>query len=128
MRDNHTCDAVGVLRFLWDKFDANTATDEELEFLSCATDEATTISHSVADELFGIAVFVGGERQAGRQVEKINGIDLPVALINLSQTMRMVGELTFIGSEASFEERKRSEAKLKSRRVERAKQSEREDA
>jgi hypothetical protein len=56
---------------------------------------------------------IGGERQAGREVKQINGIDLPMALVNLSDAMRMVSELTFIGSEASFEEKKRIEAKAK---------------
>jgi hypothetical protein len=123
MSANHTCDAVGIMRFLWDKFDAKTATDDDLDFLACATDEATTVARSAADELFGVALHIGGERSAGRQVEKVNGVDLPMVLINLSNVMRMVGELAFIGSEAAFEERKRAEAKNRSPRVERTKQS-----
>lgn len=125
MNENHTCDAVGMFRFLWDKFDAKKATDDDLDYLTGATDVATTIARTVADQLFAVAMEISSERRAGREVERINGIDLPLALVNLSDEMRMAGELTFVGSEAAFEERRRAEANRKSQRAERNKHSER---
>jgi hypothetical protein len=110
---NHTCDSVGILRFLWDKFDAKKATDDELEYLSSATDVARTRARGIADELFDMALTVSSERFAGLEVKKLNGVELSIKLGNISDEMRLMSQLTFIGSEASFEEKKRLEEKAK---------------
>lgn len=125
MSDNHTCEPAGLLRFLWDKFDAKAATYDELDYLACSIDSARTVARFASEHLTGIALHVHEAQSAGSEVTKIGGVDLPVALSNLSDAMRMIEELTFIGSEATFEERRRADANRKSQRVERNKHSER---
>lgn len=125
MRDIHTCDQAGLLRFLWDKFDVKSATDEELDYLASSIDSATTAARFASAQLADMAMHIHDAQSSGREVTKFDGIDFPVALTNLSQVMRMIDELTFIGSESTFEERKRAEANRKSPRVERTKHSER---
>lgn len=125
MSDNHTCDQAGLLRFLWDKFDAKTATDEELDYLASSIDSATTAARFASAQLADMAIDFHDAQSAGKEIKKVDGIDVPTVLMNLSQVMRMIEELTFIGSESAFEERRRAEANRKPSRVERTKHSER---
>lgn len=125
MNDTRTCDQAGLLRFLFDKFDAKAATDDELEYLSSAIDVSSTAARMASDQLSDIALNMCTGNVTERESQQVNGVALHVALSSLSDLMRMVGELTFIGSEAAFEERRRAEANRKPPRVERNKHSER---
>jgi hypothetical protein len=126
MNEKRRPNAAGIIGFLWEKFDAHSASDEELELLGGAGDEACTLSRNTADRLLGVAMHIADENAAGRDVRKMAHVDLPVLLANIADAMTICGELAFIGSEANFVASQRAEAKIKSSRVQRGKQSERE--
>lgn len=125
MSENYTCDQAGIIRFLWDRFNAKAATDDELEYLASAIDISSTAARIASDQLADLSLKMCTGDVTERESQQVNGVALHTALSNLSDAMRMVGELTFIGSETAFEERRRAEANRKSQRVERNKHSER---
>lgn len=123
-------DASGVLRFLFDKFDKESATDEELHFLSFASDEASAIAQSLGTAVAGIGCLVAHDQNAEAGILKsgaLQSYDLPALLFNIGDALKTISELSFIGSEASFHqlERLKANGNNKSRRARPAEDSSR---
>ena len=121
-------DAAGVLSFLFDKLDKTAVTDEELLFLSSAADEASAMARSLSDTVAGIGCLIAHDRNGDVGTAKngaLQGDDLPAFLFNISDALKTISELSFIGSEASFHQHERltANANNKSRRPRSAKDS-----
>jgi len=114
--------AAGVLGLLWDRLDKKAAPDEVLDFLSSAADEASGMARSLSDTVEGIACLISQDQGDDVGVSKcgsLQGTDLPILLFNISDSLKTIAELAFIGSEASFhlQERQAAKANGKSRRT-----------
>jgi hypothetical protein len=119
MSSNRAADAAGFLRFFRESFDFETASDEDLRYLGRATDFAETLAIDTADALAGTSYFIGEEHQNGREVKQINGVDVAIHLMYISDAMRVIGEMSRTGDDAKayLAQRLAAKAKLSSKRA-----------
>ena len=127
MSNNTPADASGVLSFLWGKFDCKTASDEELDILAGADEEAQSMARGLSDIVSSVGCIIAEAQAADRQNGPLQHRDLPSFLFSISDSLKTISELSFIASEASFHQRQRLTANgnNKSRRVHPAEDSSR---
>lgn len=121
-------DAAGLLAFFWDHFDANAATDEDLEYLSGAAEEVAHAAWALSSHISGIGGLIERDRgfEGKPQCGELQDSDQAALLYRVASELEAIGHLAYIGSEsdsllcARLAERF---AKDKSRRIRTAEQS-----
>ncbi|AOJ87467.1 hypothetical protein WS87_12665 [Burkholderia sp. MSMB0856] len=111
---NRQPDAAGLLAFLWDHFDANTASDEDLEYLAVATGEAVNAAFKLGTVISGIACLVGDDRGADDNPEcgALQDGSQSTLLHFIADEVETIGRLAYIGSESDFRLRTRLKERL----------------
>ncbi|KVG31994.1 hypothetical protein [Burkholderia diffusa] len=101
---NRQPDAAGLLAFLWDRFDANAASDEDLEYLAVATAEAANTAFRLGTVISGIASLVGNDRGAEDAPDcgALQDRSQATLLHYIADEIETIGRLAHIGSESDF--------------------------
>ncbi len=127
MSNNTQADASGVLSFLWGKFDCKTASDEELDFLAGADEEAQSMARGLSDIVSSVGCIIAEAQAAGRENGPLQHRDMPSFLFSISDSLKTIAELAFIASDANCVQKARLKATAiaKSRRIRPAQDSSR---
>ncbi|EKS73141.1 hypothetical protein BURK_001700 [Burkholderia sp. SJ98] len=123
---NTQTDAAGLLQFLWQHFDAEGASDDELAHLSQAGEEAGHMGRLLAESILSAASSVHDADVLGKQpVCEIHGTDLSGYLFSVASQLNIISEMAGIASDAAYVMNKRLAARAKnsSRRAQTNKQS-----
>lgn len=104
---NQLADVSGLLRFFHDRFDAKNATDDELEFLAFATEEASASASELSALLSNIANVVSEDEEKGNCGSFRGQGDVPRLLWMISNRLREIEVAALIGSEGEFKLRER---------------------
>ncbi|MFJ1214522.1 hypothetical protein [Burkholderia pyrrocinia] len=125
---NRQPDAAGLLAFLWDHFDADTASDEDLEYLSVATEEAARAAFRLSSIVSGIGSLIDDDRGAEDKPEcgALQDATQSTLLYHIADEVEAIARLAHIGSESEGRLRFRLKGKLadrNSRRIQRDLQS-----
>lgn len=106
-------DAAGLLAFFWDHFDANAASDEDLEYLSGAAGEVAHAVWTLSSHISGIGGLIERDRgfEGRPQCGELQDADQAALLYRVASELEAIGHLAYIGSE--------SDSLLRSRLVER---------
>lgn len=107
-------DAAGMLAFFWDHFDATAASDEDLEYLSVATEEAATAAFRLSTIISGISSLIGGDRntEGNPQCGALQDEDQSTLLYHFADEVEAIARLAHIGSESDFRLRTRLKERL----------------
>ncbi|AOJ86145.1 hypothetical protein WS87_05415 [Burkholderia sp. MSMB0856] len=119
-------DAAGLLAFLWDRFDAETASDEDLAYLSAASEEAANMAFKLSDHVAGIGCLIDYDRGAETRCGSLQDSEQASLLFRLADEIAAIGHMASIGSESESRLRHRISARLdagKSRRIRTSEQS-----
>lgn len=108
--ENRLADTAGLLAFFHDKFDAKNASDEELEFLSRAGEEASSAAYELDDILSGLANLICEDEEKGNCGAFRTKTELPKLLWMISSRARAIGQQAYIASESGFVLRERYRA------------------
>lgn len=105
-------DAAGIVGFLMDALEVKQLDESDLEFLLCATEQATTAARSLSEIVSGMGCLISADQtQSGTKAGSLWGNDVPTLLWYIASQVDMIGQLTYIGSEAEWELRRRAEAR-----------------
>ncbi|AMM13348.1 hypothetical protein AX768_03700 [Burkholderia sp. PAMC 28687] len=117
--DLRISDTSNVLQFLWHRFDAKGASDEDLDFLSNASEEASTLANITADTVLAAAAAACEDKEAGRDFSLVNGTSVHNYLCQVANTLAVIGQLATIAGGASYvlNERFAARSKEKSQHV-----------
>lgn len=115
-------DAAGVLAFLWDHFDATAASDDGLEYLSGAAEEAAHAALELSSHIAAIGGLIEGDRdfEGKPKCGELQDADQAALLYRIADEVKVIGQLAYIGSESDCVLRARMAEKVaagKSRRV-----------
>lgn len=99
----HT-EAASVSAFFWDNFNVDAASDKELWFLANAAEQAESMAVGLADSVSNIGALILQEQQSTDRIKTgaLQGQDLPGFLFGLADSLKTIGKMAFIGSEATF--------------------------
>ncbi|WP_322063685.1 hypothetical protein [Burkholderia cenocepacia] len=106
---NRQADAAGLLSFFRDRFDLKSATVEELEFLSLASETASHELLSLSEQVSGIAGLIDIDRIQHSGAGCLQGESQAVLLWKIAREIEMIGRMNEIGSEAEYALRSRAE-------------------
>ncbi|VWM20556.1 hypothetical protein [Burkholderia lata] len=125
---NRQPDAAGLLAFFWDRFDASAASDEDLAYLSVATDEAANAAFKLSAHIAGLACLIDGDRGIDDkpQCGSLQDADQTALLYRIADEVEAIARMAHVGGEAESILRFRLMEKLatsNSRRVQRGLQS-----
>jgi len=123
-------DAIGLLDFFWNRFDANTAPDEDLEYLSGAADEAANAALQLSAHISGIGGLIDHDQNTENQMKcgELQDTDQAALLYRIADELKVIGHLANIGSEADCVLRARMAEKLAASRSRRTRISEQSSA
>jgi hypothetical protein len=95
---------ASALSFLWDNFSAEHLSDADLQFLSLASEEASTVSQWLARHVNGVSCLINTDRQAASFVRSgaLQDDDQTSLLNFIASQIEVIGELARIGGDASF--------------------------
>lgn len=115
-------DAAGLLTFLWDRFDVKAATDEELQYLSAASEEAANAAWRLSEHISGVGGLIQYDRGSDDKPKcgALQDTDQAGLLYRIANELETIGRLAYIGSESDYALRTRLTEKLaasKSRRT-----------
>ncbi|KVU21227.1 hypothetical protein WK62_19785 [Burkholderia ubonensis] len=121
-------DAAGLLAFFWDRFDAKAASDEDLEYLSGAAEEAANAALQLSDHVSGVGGLIEQDRGFDNKPTcgTLQDADQAELLYRIANELEAIGHLAYIGSASDSVLRTRLAEKLasnKSRRLHIHKQS-----
>lgn len=103
-----TLDAGGLIQFLWNRTDSKKCTDGELDWISHACSNTELMVMNLRKTLSGVAGLVAYEiNDGGTRSGCFQPYDLPELLYGAIDTLGVIEQMTFIGSEAHFELRER---------------------
>ena len=121
-------DASGVISFFWQKFDSKTASDEDLDFLTGADEEAQSMARGWSDIVSSVGCIIAEAQAAGRENGPLQHRELPSFLFSISDSLKTIAELSFVAAGANYVQKERLKAKAiaKSRRIYTADDSSRE--
>ncbi|WP_431226810.1 hypothetical protein [Burkholderia contaminans] len=130
---NRQPDPAGLLAFFWDRFDSSAASDEDLAYLSLATDEAANAAFKLSAHIAGVACLVDSDRGIDNkpQCGSLQDADQTALLYRISDEVEAIARMAHIGSESESILRLRLAERLSasnSRRVQRGLQSSTEKA
>ncbi|PAJ77312.1 hypothetical protein CJO71_30160 [Burkholderia ubonensis] len=99
---NRQPDAAGLLAFLWDHFDADTASDEDLEYLSVATEEAANAAFRLSTVISGISCLIGDDRGIHDTPEcgALQDATQSTLLHHIADEVEAIARLAHIGAES----------------------------
>ncbi|MEM5419645.1 hypothetical protein [Paraburkholderia ferrariae] len=103
---------VGILRYLWSHLDSqiDSVSDEDLRWLSRATEEASLMALNLDKTVSGVAALLAYEIDSkGCRSGSFQPYDLPELLWGIASTVGTIGEMVTIGGEADFALRRRCE-------------------
>ncbi|WP_321808076.1 hypothetical protein [Burkholderia sp. BCC1993] len=106
-------DAAGLLNFLWDQFDTKNATNEELERLACASEDAAEAAEALSQNVAGIGCLINEDR-CGNEVPSgaLQDDHQTSLLFVIANQIELIGKMAKIGSDAEHALRKRMAAQL----------------
>ncbi|QUN42417.1 hypothetical protein KEH56_24250 [Burkholderia cenocepacia] len=121
-------DAAGVLAFLWDHFDATAASDEGLQYLSGAADEASHAALELSSHIAALGGLIERDRgfEGKPQCGELQDADQAALLYRIASELEAISHLAYIGSESNSLLRTRLMEKLETsnfRRIRTAEQS-----
>jgi hypothetical protein len=125
---NRQPDAAGLLAFFWGRFDTDAASDEDLEYLSVATEEAANAAFRLSTVISGIGCLIGDDRGVEDKPEcgALQDGSQSTLLHLIADEVEAIARLAHIGSESEGRLRARLMEKLvvcNSRRIQRGLQS-----
>jgi len=125
---NRQPDAAGLLAFLWDHFDADTASDEDLEYLSVATDEAASAAFKLSTLISGIGCLIDEDRgpEDAPECGALQDARQTTLLYHIADEVETIARLARIGAESEGRLRFRMKERLAtstSRRIKQDSQS-----
>lgn len=91
-----------VVKFLYERFDAKKASDEDLKFLTGAAEESFTLARAVATTVLSASAYVYDDFAVGKETKYVNGTELSEYLLSVANSLYMVAELSEIAHDASF--------------------------
>jgi len=99
---NRQPDAAGLLAFLWDRFDTNTASDEDLEYLSVATEEAASAAFKLSTLISGIGCLSDEARgpEDAPECRALQDARQTTLLYHIADEVETIARLARIGSES----------------------------
>ncbi|MBA9902674.1 hypothetical protein D7207_04295 [Burkholderia cepacia] len=111
-----------MLAFLWDHFDATAASDEGLQYLSGASDEAAHAALELSSHIAALGGLIERDRgfEGKPQCGELQDADQAALLYRIADEVKVIGQLAYIGSESDSVLRVRMTEKLaagRSRRV-----------
>lgn len=101
----HVMKPSTLLSFLWDNFDPQSLSVADLEFLSVASEEASTMCEWLAKHVNGVSCLIDTDRQEVTPFVRSGAMqdDEQPSLLNfVASQIEVIGELARIGGEASF--------------------------
>ncbi|HDR9274784.1 TPA: hypothetical protein QDB24_002858 [Burkholderia vietnamiensis] len=115
-------DAAGVLAFLWDHFDATAASDEGLQYLSGAADEAAHAALELSSHIAALGGLIERDRgfEGKPQCGELQDADQAALLYRIADEVKVIGQLVHVGNEADSVLRARMTQKLAAGRSRRA--------
>ncbi|WP_175872683.1 hypothetical protein [Burkholderia sp. BCC0397] len=121
-------DAAGLLAFFWGRLDTNTASDDDLMYLSGAADEAANAAFKLSAHIADVAGLIDGDRgiDGKPQCGSLQDADQTALLYRISDEVEAIARMAHIGSESESILRFRLMEKLEtsnSRRIRTAEQS-----
>ncbi|WP_322095151.1 hypothetical protein [Paraburkholderia bannensis] len=94
-----------LLSFLWDNFSPEHLSEADLQFLSLASEEASSLSQWLARHVVGVGCLIDTDRQEVTPFVRSGALqddDQPALLNFIATQIETIGEIARIGGEASF--------------------------
>ncbi|WP_124581858.1 hypothetical protein [Burkholderia contaminans] len=107
-------DAAGMLAFFWDHFDATAASDEDLEYLSVATEEAANAAFKLSTLISGVGCLIDEDRGPNNDPEcgALQDASQTTLLHHIADEVETIARLARIGGEAEGRLRSRLKERL----------------
>lgn len=110
-------DSAGLLEFLIGRIDLKQLDDEDLDFLSEASENAAGEAATLSRVVTGIACLISEEQMnTGMKSGALQDTDLPSLLWFISSQISAIGQMAFIGSEALYRQQVRAREAVASKK------------
>ncbi|MEK6357512.1 MAG: hypothetical protein V4796_32485 [Burkholderia cenocepacia] len=111
-RRRRTADCAGLLAFFIGHIDIKQLDDEDLEFLSDASEQASGEAATLSQVVSGLGCLISEDamRSGGSCTGSFQGDDVPNLLWFIANQIDSIGQMAFIGSEADYQLRTRAQA------------------
>jgi hypothetical protein len=112
-------DTAGLIDFLWTKCDCHTATREDLEWIGGLNSAVEMMATGLSDTLSSVGCLISADQHEARVSPSgaFQAHDLPQLLWHSAATLKTIGSVAFIASEADFLLRERLTAELEATRT-----------
>lgn len=105
---NGYANAAGLIQFFSAHFDYKTASTEDLEFLSTASEYVECNAISLAESVSGVASLIACDADAEKQsAGALQGGDISNFLYLIADTVQTIGKLSYVAGEADYQLRER---------------------
>ncbi|CAN0624350.1 conserved protein of unknown function [Burkholderia multivorans] len=107
-------DAASLIQFFAGHFDMKSASDDDLEFLSHASEEAESMAIALADHVVGVGCLINTDRDDANRSKcgSLQDDQQDGLLWHIANQIQVIGKMAYVGSEAAYQQRIRAEAKL----------------
>ncbi|VWB67896.1 hypothetical protein [Burkholderia lata] len=115
---NYNADAAGIFEFLADRLDVKQLAEEDLNFLSCANEQAVREARNLSDVVSGIGCLISEDQtRDGAKSGSLWSDDVPTLLWLIAGQIGIIGKLANLGGEVDWELRRRAEESGRSKEV-----------
>ncbi|WP_234015418.1 hypothetical protein [Burkholderia sp. BE12] len=114
---NRKADAAGIVEFLADRLQVKSLDESDLNFLSCATEQAVLEARNLSEVVSGIGCLISEDqtRDGLKSGALWGNDDVPTLLWSIASQIGIIGKLAYLGGEVDYELRRRVETRVLSK-------------